>query len=66
MFHQPRLRIQKAQIAGNIVSNNSGWGISLWHSSHSIITRNAAHHNVRCESPRYRRGCDSAPPTPLN
>lgn len=47
-------------IAGNIVSNNSGWGISLWHSSHSIITRNAAHHNVRCESPRYRRGCDSA------
>jgi parallel beta-helix repeat protein len=47
-------------ITDNDVSNNSGWGISLWHSSHSMIARNAAHHNVRCESPQYRRGCDSA------
>jgi parallel beta-helix repeat protein len=47
-------------IVDNDVSNNSGWGISLWHSSQSMIARNQAHHNVRCESPRYRRGCDSA------
>jgi len=47
-------------IADNDVSSNSGWGISLWHSSHNIIARNAAHHNVRCESERYSRGCDSA------
>lgn len=47
-------------LAGNDVSNNSGWGIHLWHSSHSIITQNQAHHNVRCESEQYRRGCDSA------
>ncbi len=47
-------------IIDNDVSNNSGWGISLWHSTHSTIARNKAHHNVRCESPQYRRGCDSA------
>jgi parallel beta-helix repeat protein len=47
-------------IADNDVSNNSGWGISLWQSSRNTVIRNAAHHNVRCESPRYRRGCDSA------
>jgi parallel beta-helix repeat protein len=47
-------------IADNEVSNNSGWGISLWQSSRNTIIRNAAHHSVRCESPRYRRGCDSA------
>ncbi len=47
-------------ITDNDVSNNSGWGISLWHSSRSMIARNKAHHNVRCESPQYRRGCDSA------
>ncbi|HET8633560.1 MAG TPA: NosD domain-containing protein [Gemmatimonadales bacterium] len=47
-------------IVDNDVSSNSGWGISLWHSSHGMIARNQAHHNVRCESPQYRRGCDSA------
>lgn len=47
-------------IADNDVSNNSGWGIHLWRSSGNTIIRNAAHHNVRCESERYRRGCDSA------
>lgn len=47
-------------IIDNEVSSNSGWGISLWHSSHSTIARNEAHHNVRCESPQYHRGCDSA------
>lgn len=44
----------------NDVSGNSGWGIHLWHSAHNIIADNAAHHNVRCEAPSYRRGCDSA------
>ncbi len=47
-------------IADNDVSGNSGWGIHLWRSSQNIIVRNRAHHNVRCESERYRRGCDSA------
>jgi parallel beta-helix repeat protein len=47
-------------IADNDVSSNSGWGIHLWQSSHNVIARNQAHHNVRCESPSYTRGCDSA------
>lgn len=47
-------------IADNNVSNNSGWGIHLWASSQNVVVRNEAHHNVRCESPSYRRGCDSA------
>lgn len=47
-------------IADNDISSNSGWGISLWRSSHNTIIRNAAHHNVRCESEKYHRGCDSA------
>ncbi len=47
-------------IADNDVSENSGWGIHLWASSHNVVVRNQAHHNVRCESPAYRRGCDSA------
>lgn len=47
-------------LADNDVSGNSGWGIHLWRSSQNMIVRNRAHHNVRCESERYRRGCDSA------
>lgn len=47
-------------IADNDVSHNSGWGIHLWRSSANTIVRNAAHHNARCESENYRRGCDSA------
>lgn len=51
---------RRSYIADNDVSENSGWGIHLWASSQNVIVRNAAHHNVRCESPAYRRGCDSA------
>lgn len=47
-------------VADNDVSSNSGWGIHLWQSSRNVIIRNQAHHNVRCESPSYSRGCDSA------
>lgn len=47
-------------VADNEVSENSGWGIHLWASSQNVVVRNKAHHNVRCESPAYRRGCDSA------
>lgn len=47
-------------VADNDVSENSGWGIHLWKSSQNVLVRNQAHHNVRCESPVYRRGCDSA------
>jgi parallel beta-helix repeat protein len=51
---------RNSYIADNDVSGNSGWGIHLWQSSQNAILRNRAHHNVRCESERYRRGCDSA------
>jgi parallel beta-helix repeat protein len=47
-------------LADNDVSDNTGWGIHLWRASHNTIIRNRAHHNVRCESPAYSRGCDSA------
>jgi parallel beta-helix repeat protein len=47
-------------VGDNDVSENSGWGIHLWRAAHNVIVRNRAHHNVRCESPVYRRGCDSA------
>lgn len=47
-------------VADNDVSANSGWGIHLWQSSQNVIVRNQAHHNVRCESPSYSHGCDSA------
>ena len=51
---------RQSYIADNDVSGNSGWGIHLWQSSQNMIVRNRAHHNVRCESLNYRRGCDSA------
>ncbi|HSM16521.1 MAG TPA: right-handed parallel beta-helix repeat-containing protein [Gemmatimonadales bacterium] len=51
---------RRVYLADNDVSYNSGWGIHLWRSSHNVIVRNQAHHNVRCESPAYSRGCDSA------
>jgi parallel beta-helix repeat protein len=47
-------------LADNDVSGNSGWGIHLWKSPGNVILRNNASHNVRCESERYSRGCDSA------
>jgi parallel beta-helix repeat protein len=47
-------------LAENDVSFNSGWGIHLWQSSQNTIVRNVANHNVRCESPGYSHGCDSA------
>lgn len=47
-------------LADNDVSDNSGWGIHLWRASHNTIVRNRAHNNVRCETPAYSRGCDSA------
>jgi parallel beta-helix repeat protein len=51
---------RRTYVAGNDVSRNSGWGIHLWRASHNVIVRNIAHHNVRCESRSYSRGCDSA------
>lgn len=52
--------VRDSYVAGNDVSHNSGWGIHLWRSSHNTIVSNDASYNVRCESPAYRRGCDSA------
>ncbi len=51
---------RRSHIADNDVSGNTGWGIHLWRASHNVIARNEAHHNVRCETRRYSRGCDSA------
>jgi parallel beta-helix repeat protein len=51
---------REAWIADNDVSGNSGWGIHLWKSARNTIVRNRAHHVMRCESPTYHRGCDSA------
>ncbi len=54
------VRARRSYIADNEVSHNSGWGIHLWQSSHNTIVRNQAHHNARCESRSYSRGCDAA------
>jgi parallel beta-helix repeat protein len=51
---------RRSHVADNDVSGNSGWGIHLWRASHNVIARNEAHHNVRCETRSYSRGCDSA------
>jgi parallel beta-helix repeat protein len=56
MLHEAR----EVQLSDNDVSRNSGWGIALWRSSHNVIVRNKASHNVRCVGLTYRRGCDSA------
>ncbi|HEX5819545.1 MAG TPA: NosD domain-containing protein [Gemmatimonadales bacterium] len=56
MLHE----VREAQLSDNDVSRNSGWGIALWRSSHNVIVRNKASHNVRCVGRTYRRGCDSA------
>ena len=52
--------VRRSQLLDNDVSDNSGWGISLWRSSRNALLRNRATHNVRCESDSYSRGCDSA------
>lgn len=54
------INARNTYVADNDASENSGWGIHLWASSRNVLVRNQAHHNVRCESPAYRRGCDSA------
>ena len=52
--------VRRSQLLDNDVSDNSGWGISLWRSSRNALLRNRATHNVRCESEAYSKGCDSA------
>ena len=52
--------VRRSQLLDNDVSENSGWGMSLWRSSRNTLLRNRAMHNVRCESESYSRGCDSA------
>jgi parallel beta-helix repeat protein len=44
-------------IADNDVTGNSGWGVSLWHSSRNTVVRNLIGHTVRCER---AHGCDAA------
>ncbi len=39
---------RESYVADNDVSNNSGWGIHLYRSSHNIIARNAVDHTQRC------------------
>ena len=38
------MEARESYVADNDVSNNSGWGIHLFRSSHNIIVRNAADH----------------------
>ena len=52
--------VRRSQLLDNDVSDNNGWGISLWRSSRNALLRNRATHNVRCESESYSKGCDSA------
>ena len=52
--------VRRSQLLDNDISDNSGWGISLWRSSRNTLLRNRAMHNVRCEGDSYSRGCDSA------
>jgi parallel beta-helix repeat protein len=52
--------VRRSEVADNDVSENSGWGIHLWNSSHNTIVRNRASRNVRCESAMYSKGCHSA------
>lgn len=54
------LDVRGSTVADNDVAGNSGWGIHLWRSAHNVIARNTASRNLRCASPSYRRGCDSA------
>ena len=54
------IRTRGALLRDNDVSNNSGWGISLWASAANTIEQNVASHNIRCEAPTWSRGCDSA------
>jgi parallel beta-helix repeat protein len=52
--------VRRSQLLDNDVSDNSGWGISLWRASRNALLRNRATHNVRCEGDNYSQGCDSA------
>ncbi len=38
-------------LADNEVTGNTGWGISLWQSSHNTLLRNRVHHTLRCAPP---------------
>ncbi|MGH7578925.1 MAG: right-handed parallel beta-helix repeat-containing protein [Gemmatimonadales bacterium] len=42
---------RESYLADNELSGNSGWGISLWHSSRNVVVRNRVHHTVRCAPP---------------
>ncbi|MCU0621212.1 MAG: right-handed parallel beta-helix repeat-containing protein [Gemmatimonadales bacterium] len=53
-------RVRRAIVADNVVSRNSGWGISLWRAAQNTIVRNRAEWNVRCVGRTYRRGCQAA------
>lgn len=53
-------RVRHAVVSDNVVSRNSGWGISLWRSAQNTIVRNRAEWVVRCVGRTYRRDCDAA------
>ena len=42
---------RESYLADNELTANSGWGISLWHSSRNVLVRNRVHHTVRCAPP---------------
>ena len=42
---------RESYLADNDVAGNSGWGISLWHSSRNVLVRNRVHNTQRCAPP---------------
>ena len=38
-------------LADNVVTGNSGWGVSLWRSSRNVVVRNRLERTVRCAPP---------------
>jgi parallel beta-helix repeat protein len=52
------IEARESYLAGNEVTGNSGWGISLWRSSRNVLVRNRVHHTVRCAPPTV--DCGSA------
>jgi parallel beta-helix repeat protein len=49
---------RQSYLADNEVVGNSGWGISLWRSSHNVLVRNRVQRTVRCAPPTV--DCHSA------
>jgi parallel beta-helix repeat protein len=43
--------VRESYLADNELVGNTGWGITLWHSSRNTLVRNRVHHTQRCAPP---------------